>query len=121
MRISEILLENEQSELQRDVVDLLIAAKASGIDSLETEQIVDQLNSMGHSVSVDSLLSMFDEDRPDIIQNITANTISIDSYDGSGDFVDDDFQDDFEKDTTQQAMQNIKDRADRTRRLGREL
>lgn len=126
MRIIEIITESEQGALERDLIDLLIAAKASGIDEMPTQTLVDQLSDMGHSLTVDSLLSMYDDmnsqQRPDIIQNITADTITLDAQ-VSGDFVDDaeTAAEDLERDTSQQAMKNIKDRAARTRRLGKDL
>jgi len=61
MRLFE-LLESYTGELQIDLKDLLISAKARGIDDIETDLIVQQLTNMGYSVSAESLLSMLEKE-----------------------------------------------------------
>lgn len=120
MKFIEIITESEQDALERDIIDLLIAAKASGIDEMDTDTLVDQLTDMGHSVTIDSLLSLYAEDRPDIIQNITNSVVTLDASDSDFE-VETDTQEDLERDTTKQAMKNIKARASRTKKLGKDL
>lgn len=119
MRFSEILLESEEESLMSDIKDLLIAAKASNIDEIETETLVAQLADMGHSVSANSLLSMFDENRPEVIKNITANTIVLQLAD-SGD-TEEKSEEEFSKDVTKRAMQNIKNRAKKSKQAADSL
>lgn len=119
MRYIEIITESEQSKLERDILDLLIATKASGIDELDTETLVKQLNDMGHAITIDSLLSIYSEERPSIIQNITASTVTLDVADTTIDV--EDVEKDLERDTSKQAMKNIKARAAQTKKLGKEL
>lgn len=120
MRHHEILTESENNAILTDLVSLLIAAKASGIDQLNTENIVNQLVSMGHTVTVNSLLGMFEEDRPDIISNITQSEITLDV--GDPDIApDEETEDDFERDVGKQALQNIRDRAKDRQQLAKDL
>lgn len=121
MRLSEILLESDEDALMSDIIDLLVAAKAANIDEMETEMLVAQLADMGHSVTVNTLLSMFDEERPEIIKNITANTVSLTLADsGEGDAAEKSEQD-FEKDVTKRALQNIKRRAQQSKQAADSL
>ena len=122
MRFIEIITESEEEQLLGDINDLLVAAKASGIDEIDTEEFVQQLVDMGHSVTPNSLLTLFDEDRPEVIKNITANTIQLtlqDSGDAEQDY--EQHQKDVERDTNKLALKNIKDRAQRNKQLAKGL
>lgn len=61
MRGWELLRESEGSNFESDVEDLLIAAKANGMQELSVDALVDQLNDMGYAVTPDSLITSLQE------------------------------------------------------------
>ena len=122
MRFFEIITENEEDQLMSDINDLLVAAKASGIDEIDTEEFAQQLSDLGHAVTPNSLLSLFDKDRPEIIKNITANVLSL-SLQDSGD-AEEDYEEheiNVERDANKRALSNIKDRAKQTKKIAKGL
>lgn len=82
MRGWEILVEDEGTDFESDVEDLLIAAKANGMTDLSVDSLVDQLNSMGYAVTADSLIASLDDHDHDhkFIKTITLNTIVLKSH-----------------------------------------
>ena len=82
MRGWELLIENEGSDFDSDVEDLLIAAKANDMQELSVDALVDQLNAMGYAVTADSLVaSLEDHDHEhEFIKTITLNTIVLKSH-----------------------------------------
>lgn len=80
MRAWELLTEGEQPTVQDDLEDFLIASKANGLDTVEVEDLVAQLNDMGHSVTEDSLVDMMNELELDFIDNVTLNTITLKAH-----------------------------------------
>ena len=86
MRAWELLKEDTGSKLETDLEDLLIAAKASGIEDVDIESLVDQLNAMGYSVTQDSLVDVLDSLDDDFVKNVTLNDITLKSHTaGDGD------------------------------------
>ena len=77
MRGWELLRESEGSNFESDVEDLLIAAKANGMQELSVDALVDQLNNMGYAVTPDSLIASLEsqENEHPFIKTITLNTI----------------------------------------------
>ena len=103
------LLENEQTDFEADLEDLLIAAKASGLTEVEVDIIVDQLNSMGHSVTPDSLVSSLESQELEFIKNATLNSITFNDHvvdGGEGDY--EDIPVDAERLATRTAMKDVK-------------
>lgn len=60
MRAREILQEadNYNQSLESDLTNLLVGAKASGAQTIETQAIVQQLYNMGYSVDVNSVMTL---------------------------------------------------------------
>ena len=80
MRGWEILVENEITDFESDVEDLLIAAKANGMTELSVDSLVDQLNFMGYAVTADSLVASLEENEHEFIKTITLNTIILKTH-----------------------------------------
>lgn len=102
--------ENRQESLLSDITNLLVAAKASGISEMDTTELVGNLVNMGHSVTPQSLVELFSEERPEVIKNITVQKVTLDTTDPVAE-PDEGDQEDFERDVSKQAMDNIKRRA----------
>lgn len=114
MRGWELLRESEGSDFDSDVEDLLIAAKANGMQELSVDALVDQLNDMGYAVTPDSLIASLEdgEGEHEYIKTITLNTIvlkshSLDNQQASGY---EDEQVDAERIATKTAMKGVKDK-----------
>jgi hypothetical protein len=58
MRIREILQEDYTERLESDLNNLLISAKGSGSEALNTNDLVAQLQQMGYSVNANSILTL---------------------------------------------------------------
>lgn len=105
------LLESVHTEFENDLEDLLIAAKANGLTEVEVDDLVDQLNSMGHSVTPDSLVSTLQSDEGhEFIKNVTINTITLKSH-VTDDETKSDYEDeevDAERLATRTAMKGVK-------------
>lgn len=114
MRGWELLRESEGSDFESDVEDLLIAAKANGMQELSVDALVDQLNDMGYAVTPDSLIASLEdhEHEHDFIKNITLSTIvlkshSLDDQEITG-FEDEEI--DAERIASKTAMKGVKDK-----------
>jgi len=66
MRLKEILSEDYTAELSNDVSNVLVSAKASGIYEIDPDVLVRQLQNMGYSVTVDSLITLL-QDNPEVM------------------------------------------------------
>src|SRR5215471_20739785 len=75
MRLREILVEDYNSQLQSDLDNLLVGAKASGVDNINPEVVVRQMQKMGYSIDVDSLLTLL-QDNP-AIENASPESIHL--------------------------------------------
>ena len=73
MRIRELLKEDYQSQLVSDVTNILVGAKGHGISNIPTQALVQQLQKMGYSVDVVSLVEVL-QDNP-AVQNATPESI----------------------------------------------
>lgn len=103
------LLENEQTDFETDLEDLLIAAKANGLTEVGVDDIVDQLTSMGHSVTPDSLVSSLESHDLEFIKNATLNSITFNDHVVDGDEGDyEDIPVDAERLATRTAMKDVK-------------
>lgn len=113
MRAWELLLEDEKTEFDSDLDDLLIAAKANGLTKINVEDLVKQLNDMGHSVTPDSLVDDLDshEHEHENIKNVTLDTITLKSHTADDE---EDTEDESEDETgriaRKAAMKNVKQR-----------
>ena len=74
--------EDEHTDFESDVEDLLIAAKANDMQELSVDALVDQLNAMGYAVTPDSLIASLEnnESEREFIKTITLNTIVLKSH-----------------------------------------
>ena len=111
MRARELLKEDENLEFESDLEDLIVAAKANGLTEVDTEDLVDQLVDMGHSVTADSLVNALDVDENEFVKNVTLNTITfkdhvVDDEEGEGDYEDE--EPDAERIATKTAMKGVK-------------
>lgn len=77
MRLWQLIAEGEQQALHSDLMDLLVAAQAAGLDRLNTEDLVDQLTDLGHSVTPELVVDQFADDKPDWISNITVQHVDL--------------------------------------------
>lgn len=125
MRGWEILKESNESEFESDLVDLLVAAKANGITEVSVDDLVEQLNGMGHSVTADSLVATLDN--PDLdfefVDVVTLNTIKLKTHAVDDQQVNDyeDKQVDAEKLASKTAMKGVKQKQDRTKQAAKEI
>ena len=125
MRAWELLVEDSESTFDSDLEDLLIAAKANGLTEVEVESLVDQLNSMGHAVSADSLVSALEdhEHAHEFIKNVTLNTIVLKSH-ALDDETANEYEDeevDAERLASKTAMKRVKDRANKQRKIAKDV
>lgn len=81
MRAKEILYEDYTQRLESDLNNLLIGAKGNGAQDVSTQDIVGQLQGMGYSVDVGSLMSML-QNNP-IVTNSTPESITLSAPEGS--------------------------------------
>jgi len=117
------LFENENTDFESDLNDLLIASKANGLTDIEVDDIVDQLAAMGHSVTADSLVSSIESQENEIVKNVTLNKITLNAHTVDDETKNDyeDEQVDAEKLATKTAMKGVKKRQDRTKQAGKDL
>jgi hypothetical protein len=81
MRAKEILYEDYSQRLDSDLNNLLIGAKGNGAQNIDTQDIANQLQGMGYSVDVNSLMAML-QNNP-AVANATPESITLSSQDGS--------------------------------------
>ena len=58
MKAREILDENYNLNLEKDLNNLLVGAKAAGAEEINTRDLVTQLNGMGYSINSNSIMSL---------------------------------------------------------------
>jgi len=75
MRARELLCEDYNQQLASDLNNLLIGAKGSGATNIQTQNLANELQSMGYSVNVNSLMSLL-QDNP-IVMNATPESITL--------------------------------------------
>ena len=75
MRAMEILCEDYNKQLETDVTDLLIGAKASGVSQVSAPKLVQRLQHMGYSVDVNSLVTLL-QNNPAIL-SVTPESITL--------------------------------------------
>ena len=125
MRGWELLRESEGSDFESDVEDLLIAAKANGMQELSVDALVDQLNGMGYAVTPDSLIASLEdhEHEHDFIKTITLSTIILKSHSLDDQEIDgyEDEQVDAAKLASKTAMAGVKKSQDQTRQAGKDI
>ena len=81
MRAKEILREDYNQSLQSDLTNLLVGAKANGASNVSTQAVADQMQAMGYSVDVNSLMTML-QNNP-AITGATPETITFASQDAN--------------------------------------
>ncbi len=125
MRGWELLKESNKDDFDSDLEDLLIAAKANGITEVSVDDLVDQLNGMGHSVTADSLIATLDEHdhEHEFIKTVTLNSIILKSHSLDDEEVQDyeDEQVDAQKLASKTAMKGVQQKQDQTRQAGKEI
>jgi hypothetical protein len=75
MRAREILEENYNQSLESDLNNLLVVAKGSGAEQIETQAVVVQLQGMGYAVDENSLMSLLS--RNPSVMNATPTMITM--------------------------------------------
>lgn len=80
MRARELLDENYNQNLESDLTNLLVAAKASGATEVNTQDVIIQLQGMGYSVDENSIMSLLS--RNPAVLNATPTIIKFTSPDG---------------------------------------
>ena len=58
MKFAELIVEGYGEQLEIDLQDLLAAAKGRGVSEVPTEQLVLQLQGMGHNVNINSIMTI---------------------------------------------------------------
>ena len=82
MRAREILDENYNQSLESDLNNLLVGAKGSGAEQINTQDLVVQLNGMGYSVSSSSLMLLLS--RNPLVTNATPTVVNLSPPEGAG-------------------------------------
>ena len=125
MRGWELLKESDKDDFDSDLEDLLIAAKANGITEVSVDDLVDQLNGMGHSVTADSLIATLDDHDHEhaFIKTVTLNSIILKSHSLDDEEVQDyeDEQVDAQKLASKTAMKGVQKKQDQTRQASKEI
>lgn len=80
MRAREILQEDYAESLESDLNNLLIGAKGSGSEALNTNDLVNQLVQMGYSVNNQSILTLLSTN-----PNVTSATPTVVNLQGPAD------------------------------------
>lgn len=94
MRLKELLHEDYNQQLSSDLNNILVGAKAAGLEDVNTGAVVRNLQRMGYSVDIDSLVVLL-QDNP-IVQSVSptgirltaGETSSIDDVEDSAEQVD---------------------------------
>ena len=124
MRAWELLLvEADASEFDSDLEDLIIAAKANGITDISVDNLVDQLNAMGHSVTPDSLVSDLESKENQFIKNVTLDKITLKSHTVDDEEATNDYEDqeaDAGRIATKTAMKGVKKNRDNIKRAAQD-
>lgn len=81
MRAREIIQENYQESLESDLSNLLIGAKGSGAQEVNTQQLVSQLHNMGYAVDVNSIMPLLS--RNPVVLNATPQSIKLTPPEGA--------------------------------------
>lgn len=81
MRARELLDENYNQNLESDLNNLLVRAKAEGAQEMNTEDLVLQLNGMGYSVSSNSIMQLLA--RNPVVLNATPSMIKFTKPEGT--------------------------------------
>ena len=81
MRAKEILYEDYSQRLDSDLNNLLIGAKGNGAQNINTQDIANQLQGMGYSVDVNSLMAML-QNNP-IVTSATPESITLTGPEGA--------------------------------------
>ncbi len=80
MRFLEIIAEGDYTEdLRAEIITLLAAVSAEGIEEVDTQNLLTDLEQQGYSVDLQSLLGMLDG--LEIVQTASADTIQISTSD----------------------------------------
>lgn len=69
------LFENYNQSLESDLNNLLVGAKGNDVQQVRTQDVVDQLYSMGYSVDINSIMTIL-SDNP-IVMNATPQMINL--------------------------------------------
>lgn len=91
MRIREILYEDYNQDLNNDLDNILVSAKAKDINDIDPNVIVRQLQHMGYSIDVGSLITLL-QNNPNV-QNASPEGIRLTGDDSSDEFSDDQYED----------------------------
>ncbi len=75
MRIKELLHEDYNQRLESDLNNLLIGAKGNGATTINTQNLANELQGMGYSVDVNSLMAML-QNNP-AVMNATPESITM--------------------------------------------
>lgn len=82
MKLSEIIVEEESFDtdytdgMENDLYDLLVAAKANNLSTIDTEKFLTQMKSMGYELEVSTLLTQL-QDHP-MVHDANETEITID-------------------------------------------
>ena len=83
MRAREILQEDYNQSLESDLNNLLVGAKGNGAQQVSTQDIVDQLYSMGYSVDINSIIPLLGNNPT--VMNATPEMIVMTAPEGMSD------------------------------------
>lgn len=80
MRAKEFLYEDYNQQLQSDLNNLLVGAKGNGAPTIDTSDLVQQLQRMGYSVDTNNLMPLL-QNNP-AVANATPENITLASPEG---------------------------------------
>jgi hypothetical protein len=73
MRLSEILREDYNADLENDLTNLLLNYKGSGAQEIKMQSLVQQLQGMGYSVNSNSIMTLLS--RNPVVLNATPSVV----------------------------------------------
>lgn len=82
MKIAELLVESYTEQLQSDLNNLIVSAKARGVTNLSTQDIVAQMEQMGYQITPNSLMTII-SDNP-AISTATPQDVQLTPPDDAG-------------------------------------
>lgn len=75
MRYRDLIVEDYSDDLRSEIINLLVAVSVEGIDEVDTQNLLADLQSQGYAIDEAGLLEILDE--IDIVSTASADSINI--------------------------------------------
>lgn len=102
MRAIEFLVEDYEAQLKADINNLLIGAKGNSASSVDTKQLVQQLQQLGYPVDENNIVSLL-QNTP-VAVNPTSSEVPLSGAEGS--------------DETEDSAEKVRDMAQQATKIG---